>query len=452
MKTMRIISDLNATRNHFLPRLKTDTVVLVFCGFCFVFSLALPAYSQGEGNIVDRVIAVVGDDVILESEVYQNAQAIALQQGYDILKNPEKFNKLKEDVLKEMIDQKVLLAKAHEDSIEVAKRNVDRELENRLQQIIKNVGSEQKLEELYGYSIRRIRREFRPTVEENLLVERVKQQYLQKIRVTRTEVEQYFKAHPDEFPPMKDAVELAHILRETSSAGLADARALSFADSLYNLIKSGVPFDTIAAKYSQDKVTAKKFGYVGWTEKGDLLPEYENTAYALKTGEISRPIKTQYGYHIIRLNERKDEKICTSHILIVPQVTESDEQPVIDFLKKVRQEIQDGEPFEEAAKKYSQDVESAKQGGYLGWFSLKDMPESFRQEVSKLKVGEISQPFKTEYGYHIVKLLNKRAARPLTLEKDWELISQHVLSKKREKAYNNWLSDLKKRYYIEIKS
>jgi peptidyl-prolyl cis-trans isomerase SurA len=251
---------------------------------------------------------------------------------------------------------------------------------------------------------------------------------------------------------MRDAVELAHILRETSSAGLADARALAKADSLYNLIKSGVPFDSVAMKFSQDKATAKKFGYVGWTQRGDLLQEYENTAFALQPGEISKPIKTRYGYHIIRLNERREDEINTSHILIIPQIAEADEKPIVEFLRKVREEILAGKPFEEAAREYSQDLESAKKGGYLGWFSLEEMPESFRSEIESLKVGEISQPFKTEYGYHIVKLLNRRDARPVTLQQDWEMISQYVLSKKQEKAYNDWLDQLKKRYYIEIKT
>ncbi len=447
--TLTASSKTTPGRRLISPALTTAAGLLFLTAAFFITHYAR---AQSEGDVVDRVIAVVGDEIILESEVFQNAQAIALQQGLSDYQDPEKFTQLKREVLQEMINQKVLLAKAREDSIEVEKRNVDRELENRLQTIIQNVGSEEKLEELYGYSIRRIRREFRPTVEEGLLVEKVKQKYLQNVRVTRSEIERYFKEHPDEFPPMRDAVELAHILRETSSAGLADARALAKADSLYNLIKSGTPFDSLAAKFSQDKATAKKFGYVGWTQRGDLLQEYENTAFALQPGEISKPIKTRYGYHIIRLNERRDDEINTSHILITPQIVEADEKPVIEFLEKLRQEILAGKPFEEAAREYSQDLESAKKGGYLGWFSLEEMPESFRSEIEPLKVGEISKPFKTEYGYHIVKLLNRRDARPVTLQQDWEMIAQYVLNKKKEKAYNDWLKQLKQRYYIEIKT
>jgi len=407
--------------------------------------------AQSDQEVVDRVIAVVGDEVILESEVFQNAQAIALQQGSNILKNPEKYQKLREDVLKEMINQKVLLAKAREDSIVVEPREVDRELENRLKQIIANVGSEEKLEELYGYSIRRIRRDFRTTVEEGLMVERVKNNFIKNIHVTRSEIEQAFKNNPSEFPAMKDAVEIAHILRETGSSDLADARALAKADSIYNLIKNGASFDSLAFKLSEDPGSAQKYGAIGWTKRGDLLSAYEDVAFNMDVGEVSRPIKSQYGYHIIRLNDKRDDEIFTSHILVIPKATEQDEQPIIDFLNELRERILNGESFDSLAAQHSQDLESADKGGYLGWFSVNEMPQEFKDIMDGMKVGDISKPFKTEYGYHIVKLISRRNARDLNLEQDWEYISQIVLDKKRETAYNNWLAELKERYYIEIK-
>lgn len=420
--------------------------IIFLMGLSTAFSRA-----QSPADVVDRLIAIVGDEIILESEVYQNAQSLALQQGLNVLRDPSRFQNLKEDVLREMINQKVLLAKAKEDSVFVEAREVERELENRLQQIIQNVGSEEKLEELYGYSIRRIRRDFRSTVEEGLLVEKVKFGYLQDIRVTRSEIEQYFHNHPDEFPAMKDAVEISHILREAGSAGLADARTLERADSIYNAIKEGASFDSLATAISEDENTVKNNGRIGWTEKGDLLSSYENAALALQPGEVSRPVQTRYGYHIIRLDDRREDKILTSHILIKLKVTEEDEHPVIEYLQEVREEILAGRSFEEAAREHSHDLETANRDGYLGWFSLEEMPQNFRTEVEKLEIGQISQPFKTQYGYHIVKLLNRGEARLITLDQDWELISQRVLIVKREEAYEAWLEKLKARYYIEVK-
>ncbi|MFH1862457.1 MAG: peptidylprolyl isomerase, partial [bacterium] len=341
-------------------------------------SISFSAKAQDAEEVIDRVIAVIGDQIILESEVFQNAQALALQQGLNPLKDQKKFAKLKETILQELINQKVLLAKAREDSIVVEAREVDKELENRLQQIIQNLGSEQKLEEYYGYSIRRIRREFRSLVEEGLLVERVKYGFLQNVQVTRTEVEGYFNDHPEAFPPMKDAVEIAHVLREASSAGKAEARALARADSVYNAIKAGAPFDSLAFLLSEDPNTAKKNGLIGWTERGDLLADFENVAFALKTGEVSKPVKTRYGYHIIRLEDQRDVKILTSHILIKVNITPEDEQVTIDSLKAIRQRILAGLAFEEAARTFSNDMESCGKGGYLGWFALEDMPADFR--------------------------------------------------------------------------
>ena len=417
-------------------------ILLLQCSF---------SIAQNSEEVIDRLIAIVGDEIILESEVYQNAQTLALQQGQSAMRDPAKLQKLKEDVLQEMINQKVLLAKAREDSIVVEQREVDRKLENRLHQIIQNVGSEEKLEELYGYSIRQIRRDFRSIVEENLMVERVKYQYIQDIYITRAEIEQYFQEHAEAFPPMKDAIEIAHILRETGSSGAADARALARADSIYNAIKSGESFDSLATALSDDPNTAEKQGHIGWTQRGDLLSSYEDAAFALKVGEVSRPVRTRYGYHIIRLDDRREEKISTSHILIIPKETEEDEEPVYTMLLSLRDEILTGRSFEETAKELSQDLESNTNSGYLGWFSLEEMPEEFKNNLRELQVDEISQPFKTQYGYHIVKIINRREARHIAMDQDWELISQRAQADKREEAYLKWIEELKERYYIEVK-
>ncbi len=409
------------------------------------------ANAQGTGEIIDRVIAVVGDGVILESEVYQNAQNLALQQGMNLLNDQEKFEQLKGEVLKEMINQKVLLAKAREDTLTVEPRDVDRELENRLQMIIQNVGSEEKVEELYGYPINRIRRDFRSAVEEGLMVEKVKQEHLRDLSITRTEIEQYFKDHPEVFPAMKDAVEIYHIMREVGSEA-GDARARARADSLYEAIKAGASFDSLAVRLSDDLATAKNGGRIGWTTKGDLLSSYEDAAAALRVGEISRPVRSRYGYHIIRLEDKKENsEILTSHILIQTRTEAEDEQPTLDSLNIIRNEIVAGMPFETAAKNYSHDLESASRGGYLGWFALEEMPADFRAAIDTLKIGDVSQPFKTQYGYHLARLANRREAREVNLTQDWELIAQRALNAKREKEYLSWLDQLKSRYYIEIK-
>ena len=152
------------------------------------------------------------------------------------------------------------------------------------------------------------------------------------------------------------------------------------------------------------------------------------------------------------MDDKREERISTSHILVVPKPMEADEQPVVEMLEGLRAEILAGRKFGEVARENSQDLESAKREGYLGWFSLDEMPEDFRAQIKLLKTGEISPPFKTQYGYHIAKLLKQREARPISLKQDWELISQRVLNATRERVYAEWLEKLKERYYIEVKS
>jgi peptidyl-prolyl cis-trans isomerase SurA len=423
------------------------TLIGLILGLLWGFS----APAQDTTNVIDRIVAIVGNQVILESEIFQNAQTIALQQGLEPSRDPAKFQSLQQDVLKEMINQKILLVKAKEDTIKVEPREVDRELDNRIQVIVQNLGSEAQVEKAYGMPISRIRREYRQMVEDGLIVERVKQSRLRDVVVTRNEVVEYFKSHQDEFPPMKDALEIAHILKQVGMEA-ADRRARDRADSIFQAVKAGASFDSLAIALSDDPTTARNRGNIGWTERGDLMSTYEDAAFALKVGEISRPVRTRSGYSIIRLNDRQEEKIQTSHILIISHLQAEDEGPLFDSLKVIRESIINDLSFEDAARNFSQDLESAGRGGYLGWFALDEMPEDFRAAVDTLSEGQISEPFKTQYGYHIAKLISRREAHTLTLEQDWEMISQRVLSAKKEREYVRWLDDLKSRYYIEIKS
>ncbi len=415
----------------------------------FVLTSTLRAQTSDE--VVDRIMAIVGDQVILESDVFEYARNAAAQQNPELLRDPTKFQALELDVLREMINQKVLLVKAKEDTITVESRAVDRELENRLQSIVQSFGSEERVEKEYGQPISRLRRSYRPLVEEALIIEKMRQEYFSQITITRNEVEQYFKDHPEVFPPMQDGVLLDHILRELKGNTGAEQRARNLADSLYTAIKAGASFDSLAGEFSDDPGSAKKFGSVGWTEPGSLINEYENAAEALQIGEISRPIKSLYGYHLIRLEDRKDTRVLSSHILITTKVNPEDEQVMVDSLNAWRNRILGGISFQSAAREASDDLQSSTRGGSLGWLDVAEMPEDFKMAIDTLETGEISKPFKTQYGYHLVQLRNRRSARALTLDQDWETIYQRALNAKLEREYDRWLGELKERYYIEIK-
>lgn len=411
---------------------------------CSMFSLA---FGQ---EVWDRVLAIVDDNIILESEVLMYAQSLALQSRVDPIKYLQN-EEIKDQILKELIDQQVLLAKAKEDTVVVEDREVDREMENRLKVIIEEVGSEEGLERVYGMSIREIRREFRKTIREALMVDRVKQVKMMGVKVSRAEVEEFFKEHKKELSDLPESVEIAHILLKVKPSVDAEERAFALADSLFEVIQGGGDFEELAGQFSQDPGTKKKRGLLGWTERGDFVPEFEKAAFELDTGKVSPPVKTRFGYHIIRLNERMGEKINTSHILIRLQPTDDDQERVMALADSIYERLLGGADFAELANKYSQDEETAAEGGELGTFALKELVKVYAEKLKELKPGDFTEPFKSDMGIQVLKLSKRDKPRPLTLKDDWEKISQFALNAKREKIYQEWLAKLKERVYIEVK-
>jgi peptidyl-prolyl cis-trans isomerase SurA len=175
-------------------------------------------------------------------------------------------------------------------------------------------------------------------------------------------------------------------------------------------------------------------------------------AYALSENEVSDIVQTQFGYHIIKLMERRGEQIRTCHILIRLTPSENDEREVIAELKEIRQKILDGASFDSMAVKYSDDENVAEDKGNLGVWEVDNLAlPAFKQVVATLQPGEISEPFKTEFGYHILKLNSRQEARSLSLDSDWEQIQQMALNYKIEQEYLKWIQNIKKEIPIEYK-
>jgi len=182
------------------------------------------------------------------------------------------------------------------------------------------------------------------------------------------------------------------------------------------------------------------------------LQEYEEAAFALKEGEISDVVQTQVGLHIIQLVERRGEKIRTRHILIRLQPTVDDEKRIINQLQSIREEIINGANFDSLALLYSDDENVDNDKGHLGVWEVEKLAiPAFKEEIKKLKEGEISAPFKTEFGYHILRLNSRQEARPLSIEDDWEQIQQLALNYKMEKEYVKWIELIKKEVPIEYR-
>ena len=429
--------------NHTLISNKLNTLLLV----CI-----LANSSNIVSQVVDGIAAVVGDEIIMKSEVDQFAQTQALRMRIDPTRNPSRYESIWRKTLKTLVDQKILLDRAELDSIEISDREIDEALDNQIDGIIQRAGSREKVEEIIGYSINRLKRNYREEIRKQKLVDRVQQLKFSDLSVNRREVEEFFAEYSDSLPELKPAVRISHILKEVVAGPDADNIAYQKVDSLLGLLKNGFDFGEIALKYSEDPNSAVNGGELGFMKRGTLVPEFEEVSYSLLPDSISEIVRTEFGYHIIKMIERRGEKINVKHILIVAKTSKSDDDRVISLLNEIREKIKSGDKFEKMAAEYSDDPEVNTNNGDLGWLDLSSLNiAQFASVLDTLQVGNLSVPFKTDFGYHIVKKVEFREGGKLSLENNWYEIETMVIRNKRLKVYNEWLNSIRSEVYIDIK-
>lgn len=219
------------------------------------------------------------------------------------------------------------------------------------------------------------------------------------------------------------------------------------------MLQDGADFGELAKQYSEDPGTAARGGDLGFVNRGDFVKEFEEVAFGLNEGEYSDIVQTQFGFHIIQLLEKKGEKIHARHILVQLKPTQKDEQLVIDKLNGIRDSLISGEAtFDEMALKYSDDPNVKEDKGHLGKYRTDSFQiKAFETVCDTLSPGEISHPFRTEFGYHIVKLNGREEERKVSLKKDWQQIEELALQFKKEHEFKKWLASLREEIPVEIK-
>lgn len=413
-----------------------------------VVLLIIPINAQ---QLIEGIVGVVGNEIILKTEIEQYVQNYIIQNRIDVRNNEKLIKDLMKETLERLIEQKILLTKAEEDTVTIADEILDDRVDQRINYLINQVGSESELEKIFGSNMKKIRKDTRKVLKEQLLVEQTRAMKFQGMKISRREVEEFYNQYQDSLPGKPETVEISHILKLVKPSEKSLSEAYKKASALLEQIKNGANFEKLAEQYSDDKASAKRGGDLGLISRGDFVTEFETAAFQLKDGEISDIVQTQFGFHIIQMIERRGEKIHTRHILVQVLPTPEDEQRVINELNELRARALNGEDFSELALEYSDDENVQKDRGFLGEFETdKLIIPQFKTIVRELQPGEISKPFKTEFGYHIV-LLNKRSAeRKISLENDWAKIEEVALNFKMEKEYKKWIRELKKRIPIEI--
>ena len=414
-------------------------------GAILTLLLAGPAFPQ----TLDRIIAVVDDELILESELTAQVEFFALNNRVD-----PNTPGLREQVLESMVSEKLIVAKAIEDSITVTDEEVRQQLEAVLQQRIQQVGSEARLEELYGMPISRIRREFRDAMRKNLIAQRLQQERFGQATIGRHEVEEFYQIYKDSLPRVSEEVELAHIFRRPQASEDARTATRAKMQLLLDSIKAGADFSDIARRHSEDPGSATEGGDLGLVRRGLFVKEFESAVFSLSEGQMSGIIKTQFGLHVVQLLERRGDAVRARHILLKMERSQADDDSTIAFLGQLRQRAMEGEDFAELARKYSEDTETNLVGGQLGTFELENLDANLYDTVTPLKEGEISPPTRlpvgTSYGYHIVSVKKRTPAHDMTLEQDYRKLESLALKYRQVRDYEEWISELKKDIYWHV--
>jgi len=402
---------------------------------------------------LDKIVAVVDNEIILQSELEFQTSVYAQQRQID-----PNTPGLKEQILNSMIEEKLVYAQADLDSITVSEDEINQRIDYQINTFTQQYGSIANIEKIYGMSIDRIKRELRDEVKKSLMSQRLQEKNFGRVEATRREVEDFFSEFKDSIGTIPEKVVIYHIFQNPKASEKLKKKFYDKAAALLDSIKAGKDFSELAKQYSDDPGSAKQGGDLGFVKKGVFYPEFEEAAFKLKVGELSGVIESPVGYHIIQMLERRGESINTRHILVKIKADENADLQSIDFLSEIRDSILKGKAtFETFAKKYSEDKETAPFGGELGTYYISQLDKALLDAVGKLKEGEIGFPRRLEYapgtyGYHIVWLKSKVLQHKASLDTDYTEIKKLADDYKKQKEYTKWINSIKSKIFWEVRS
>jgi peptidyl-prolyl cis-trans isomerase SurA len=410
---------------------------------------------------LDGIIAKVDNHIILRSEL----EFSYLQYLAQTKQQPSaQTEPLKCEIMKSMVQEKLLLARAEIDSVVVEDAAVTGELNRRIEYLASQVGGTERLEQYYNKSIKQLRDELRRTVRNQMVSEKMQREITEKVTVTPKEVRRYFNQIPaDSLPYFSSEVQLSHIVKYAQVSRVQKQAARQKLETLRERIVAGEDFATLAREHSEDPGSAEDGGELGFFKKKELVPEYEAAALRLEPGQMSNVIESMFGFHLIQLIERRGQEFNTRHILIKPATARVDVQDAIAALDSVRTLIvNDSISFAKAAKEFSDDKNTKDNGGMLqsrmtgsSYIPMDEVEPGIFFVIDTMKVGNISKPvtFTTPDGREaarIIKLNYKSSPHMANMRDDYQKIAAAALAQKRDNAVDEWFRKNIDTVYIEI--
>jgi peptidyl-prolyl cis-trans isomerase SurA len=431
-------------------------IITLFALF-MVFGTAV--YAQPQKAVADKIIAVVGDRIILHSDI-RNSIEDAKRQGSQVPEGAECM------LMEQALISKVLMLQAEKDSLPVTDEDVEAQLDQQVRYFIRQLGSQQALEEYAGKTIYQLKDDARQSVRERKLAEAMQEKIVGSVKITPSEVKAFFDKIPkDSLPFFESELEIGQILIYPKASRDLEQYIVAEMNNYKKQIESKVAtFEQLAQRYSQDPGSKERGGayQINRNEK-TWDPVFLSTAFRLKEGEISAPVKSEkFGYFLIKMVERRGDDADVRMILRIPPVTDVEINQAITKLDTVRTSIMEGRiGFNEAALRYSDAEEVKFSGPFIlnrdgsTYVTIDQLDKEMVGMISKMKVGEYSKPtsFVNEQekkGVRVVYLKSRSEPHRMNLRDDYSKISQGALEEKKGQTLDKWLKAKIPTYYIMV--
>ncbi len=415
-------------------------------------------FVTAQDKVVDQIVAIVGGNIILKSDIERMNMD---QQAQGITSEGD----MKCEILENFLIDKLLIAEAELDTlIEVTPNEVNQQMDRQLQMYISYMGSEKAVEDYFKKSIVEIKSEMQDNIRNQLLSQKMREKIVKDVEVTPSEVRYYYRNLPkEEIPIVPTEYEYQQITIQPQISLGEENSVKARLRELKKRIEDGASFATMAVLYSEDG-SAKDGGVIGYKGRAELDPAYAAAAFNLKGDKISNVVKSEFGYHIIQLVDRKGDKVNTRHILLRPKVSIEAKEQAYNRLDSLANMIRtDQISFEQAAMMFSSDNNSRNNGGVVinpntmsSRFSVEQLDPDVSKVVTKMEINEISKPFETinqesqQTIYKIIKLTKKIDNHKANLQEDYQQLADAYLAKKKEEVFNKWVTERQEETYIRI--
>ncbi len=429
----------------------------------FLLATALPVHAlkAQDGEVLDEIVAVVGDYIILQSDV--DGMVLGVMQQNQMAWSEELWS----EALTQLVNEKVMVIHAKRDTnLVVTDQQVDQMLDAQIGQIQQQVGGQARLEELYGKSLLEVKADLREEYRDRLLADELRRQKLSSIKATPTDVREWFDLIPaDSLPVIPDLVRVSHIVKLPEVTQEARDEAREIISTIRDSVIAGVSqFEDMAQAFSDDPGSAANGGLYEDMGLDEVVPEFAAVASRSPIGTISRIFETQFGLHFLRVNARRGDRIDYNHILITFDDRKVDDAPAVAKLATLRDSIMTkGASFEALAREESEEDLSKAQGGRVSDpasgernLYVEALGGMWQRTLSALEIGDISEPAEVllldgRRAWHIVRLDDRIASHRVDIETDYELIEQRALQDKQTRIMETWIQELRTSVYIDFR-